>query len=57
MKAKAECPVCYSPVSTKPIKQWKYRAFDVRFYECEKCKNRFKVYESPGLVYTIPKRR
>ena len=39
----------------KPIKTWKFRFYDVSRYECESCKGKFNVYESPKSTFTIPK--
>lgn len=54
MDKRANCPFCKYEVTTKPIKTWKFRIYDVSRYECEHCKKRFNLYESPNQTYTIP---
>jgi len=50
-----ECPVCGHSFAGKPIKNWKFKFYDVRRYECDSCKTKFNVYESPKSKFTIPK--
>lgn len=53
--SKLLCPVCKMDVSENPFKSWKYKNFEVKRYECRKCKSKFNVYQSPNRTYTIPK--
>ena len=50
-----KCPVCGHSPPCKPIKTWKFRFYNVGRYECDHCKTRFNVYESPKSTFTIPK--
>lgn len=53
--AKLECPACGKSVSVAPFKSWKFGKYEVKRYECGKCKSKFNLYESPTRTYTIPK--
>ncbi len=55
MSESVKCPVCGHSFAGKPTKTWKFRFYDVRRYECESCKGKFNVYESPKSTFTIPK--
>ncbi len=57
MSKGVKCPVCGYIVASKPLKTWKFRFYSVRRFECEKCKAKFNVYESPNSKFTIPKGR
>jgi uncharacterized protein YlaI len=48
-----KCPKCGSEISSKPLKAWKFRFYDVRRYECPHCKARFNVYDSPKSKFVI----
>ena len=48
-----KCPVCGRELSSKPIKAWKFRFYDVRRYQCEHCKAKFNIYESPKSKFVI----
>jgi transposase-like protein len=50
-----KCPKCGSEFSSKPLKSWKFRFYDVKRYECQHCKTKFNVYEGPKSRFTIPK--
>jgi len=50
-----ECPRDGNQV-TSPTKEWKYSAFDVKRFDCNKCGKSFKAYYRNGkLSHTIPK--
>jgi len=53
--SKLLCLVCNHEVTTSPLREWKYRAYDVKRYQCQNCKSKFNLYESPKRTYTIPK--
>lgn len=53
--SKLLCPICNKNVSESPFKSWKFKSYDVKRYECPKCKSKFNVYQSPERTYTIPK--
>ncbi len=55
MSESVKCPACGREQSSKPLKAWKFRFYDVKRYECQHCKARFNVYESPKSRFTIPK--
>ena len=55
MAANVECPVCGHSFGGEPIKTWKFRFYNVGRYECDRCKAKFNVYESPKSTFTIPK--
>jgi len=55
MSESIKCPECGHELSGKPLKTWKFRFYDVRRYECEHCRTKFNVYESPNSQFTIPK--
>jgi transposase-like protein len=50
-----KCPACGSEISNKPLKSWKFRFYDVKRYECQRCKEKFNVYVGPKSRFTIPK--
>lgn len=49
------CPVCNSDVTSSPLKSWKFKGYEVKRYECQSCKSKFNLYQSPKQTYTIPK--
>jgi len=55
MTSKLVCPVCSKSVSVSPFKSWKFGRYEVKRYECQNCKSKFNLYESPKRTYTIPK--
>ena len=55
MSESIKCPACSLKFSSKPIKTWKFRFYEVRRYECEHCETKFNIYESPKSKFTIPK--
>lgn len=55
MSGSVKCPVCGHSFAGKPLKNWKFRFYDVRRYECDSCKTKFNIYESPNSKFTIPK--
>jgi len=55
MVSKLVCPVCGKSVSTDPFKSWKFGRYGVKRYECQSCKSKFNLYQSPKRSYTIPK--
>ena len=55
MRTTLSCPKCKRQVSSKPLKQWRFRMYDVSHYECQGCKTRFRAYSSPKTTFTIPK--
>ncbi len=55
VKKLVKCPLCGKAFEGKPLKEWKFRFYDVKRYECEKCGSRFNVYESQNSMFTIPK--
>lgn len=48
-----KCPVCGQEVLGQLLKAWKFRFYDVRRYQCEHCKAKFNVYESPKSKFVI----
>jgi len=52
---KLTCPKCNQPITGKPFKSWKFGGYDVKRYECQKCKSNFNLYQSPKRTFTIPK--
>lgn len=50
-----KCPVCGGEFKAKPLKTWRFRFYKVSRFECEKCKEKFNVYEGPKSKFTIPK--
>jgi transposase-like protein len=57
MQSKLSCPRCNRSVSTKPLKAWRFGAYEVKRYECEHCKSKFNVYRGAKGTFTIPKRK
>jgi len=55
MGSKLVCPICNGVVSGRPFKSWKFGRYEVKRYECQNCKSKFNLYESPKRRYTIPK--
>jgi len=55
MSESVKCPVCGYEFASKPLKTWKFRFYNVRRFECGKCKVKFDIYESPNSKFTIPK--
>jgi len=55
MSSKLVCPICNGVVSGRPFKSWKFGRYEVKRYECQNCKSKFNLYESPKRRYTIPK--
>jgi hypothetical protein len=55
MSSELVCPVCNMAVSTSPFKSWKFGNYEVKRYECQSCKSKFNLYQSPTRTYTIPK--
>jgi transposase-like protein len=55
MSGSVKCPVCGRSFAGKPVKTWKFRFYSVGRYECDRCKTKFNVYESPKTKFTIPK--
>ena len=51
---KLVCPLCDKEVTKSPFKTWKFRGYDVKRYECQNCKSKFNVYQSPKKTFTIP---
>jgi len=45
------CQICSRPVSTKPLKSWKFGKFDVGRYQCLNCKSKFNFYQSSTRTY------
>jgi transposase-like protein len=48
-----KCPACGREISSKPIKTWKFRFYDVSRYECQHCKTKFNIYDSPKSKFVI----
>ncbi|MFP3317294.1 MAG: hypothetical protein RXN79_02720 [Candidatus Nanopusillus sp.] len=48
------CPFCGSEDLTL-ISSWKYGAFDVSRYKCNKCGNKFNYYKGKNTEFYIPK--
>jgi len=55
MPKSVKCPVCGYTFTSRPLKTWKFRFYDVRRFECAKCKTKFNVYDSLKSKFTIPK--
>ena len=53
--SKLLCPICSADAPANPMKSWEYGSFQVKRYECPKCRSKFNVYQSPKRTYTIPK--
>jgi len=49
-----KCPFCNSEDLTL-ISSWKYGAFDVYRYKCNKCGNKFNYYKGENTEFYIPK--
>jgi hypothetical protein len=49
-----KCPFCGSEDLTL-ISSWKYGAFDVYRYKCNKCGNKFNYYKGENTEFYIPK--
>ena len=49
-----KCPFCNSEDLTL-ISSWKYGAFDVYRYKCNKCGNKFNYYKGEDTEFYIPK--
>jgi len=49
-----KCPFCNSEDLTL-ISSWKYSAFDVYRYKCNKCGNKFNYYKGKDTEFYIPK--
>ena len=49
-----KCPFCNSEDLTL-ISSWKYSAFDVYRYKCNKCGNKFNYYKGRNTEFYIPK--
>ncbi|MGB9693811.1 MAG: hypothetical protein ACPLYF_03110 [Fervidobacterium sp.] len=47
------CPVCGREFTSKPLKSWKFRFYDVSRYECPHCNIKFNVYDSPMSKFVI----
>jgi DNA-directed RNA polymerase subunit RPC12/RpoP len=41
------CPYCSYDGEFKLLKTWRYRWWEVYYYECPKCHNRFGFYVDP----------
>jgi DNA-directed RNA polymerase subunit RPC12/RpoP len=46
-----KCPYCGYEEEFKPLKTWKYKWWDVYFYECPKCGGRFRWQVDPTGRY------
>ena len=57
MSEYVKCPVCSLGFAGKPLKTWKFRFYNVKRFECARCKAKFNIYESPSSKFTIPKSR
>ena len=55
MDCKLECPECTHAVRSNHLKAWKYGPYNVKRYECQSCKSKFNLYQSPKRTFTIPK--
>jgi hypothetical protein len=55
MSKSVKCPACGRELSSKPLKSWKFRFYDVKRCECQHCKTKFNAYNSPESTFTIPK--
>jgi len=55
MTEKVKCPLCHGESSSRPIKMWQFRGYEVRRYVCDQCRAKFNVYKGPESSYTIPK--
>lgn len=53
MSGRIRCPACDREVSNKPIKTWKFKFYDVSRYECQHCKTKFNIYDSPNSKFVI----
>ncbi len=42
-----KCPYCGFDGDFRLLKTWKYKRWDVYFYECPKCKGRFRLQIDP----------
>ena len=42
-----KCPYCGFEGEFKPLKTWRYRWWNVYFYECSRCKAHFASYVDP----------
>jgi transposase-like protein len=42
-----KCPKCGSE-NAKPTKEWKYALFQVKKFDCQKCKAKFRDYSKQG---------
>ena len=47
MKRLPKCPYCSFEGEFKLLKTWRYRWWDVYFYECPKCGGRFRWQVDP----------
>jgi DNA-directed RNA polymerase subunit RPC12/RpoP len=45
------CPYCGYESEFKLLKTWRYRAWDVRYYECPRCGGRFRWQVDPTGRY------
>lgn len=51
-----KCPICKKEKTSKLLKQWEFRKYDVSRYECSSCKEKFNIYERYGkTIFIIPK--
>jgi len=52
-----KCPFCGRELANKPLKLWKFRFYDISRYECQHCKTKFNVYDSPSSKFVIVGKR
>ncbi|MGQ9759568.1 MAG: hypothetical protein ACUVQ5_03225 [Candidatus Methanomethylicaceae archaeon] len=52
-----KCLSCGREFSSKPLKSWKFRFYDVKRYERQHCKMKFNIYDSPKSKFVIVGKR
>lgn len=57
MGGNVRCPACGREFSGEPLKTWKFRFYDVSRYECQHCKTKFNIYDSPDSKFVIVGKR
>jgi DNA-directed RNA polymerase subunit RPC12/RpoP len=46
-----KCPYCGFEGEFKPLKTWRYKWWNVYFYECPKCDSKFRYQVDPTGKY------
>ncbi|MBS7638865.1 hypothetical protein KEJ42_00100 [Candidatus Bathyarchaeota archaeon] len=57
MGVSVRCPVCGGEIRGRLLREWVFRFYRVRRFECERCGAKFNFYEGPKSKFTIPKAR